>query len=476
MLRVQIGVLFTVLVLVLTGAAYWSHQSTLDQTLERDAALALERAATIAEHERRVAEYSLILKAQFVASGQDLHDAITTTYNDRDGNPLDDEKQNHERHLKVHERLNRYLKEFELYDKNFGKDVDNNDLPLLWRRPVQNDLYFAVDQNGIGLAALGKDLLKWYGDDVSKLYPIISEVMVKNEPRTAVWRWSFESKASDADKALYTVALAPIRLKANDRPVGVVIIGNLLNDGVAKNVQSLIAGSDKADAVAAELAPHIAFFQGDSIVSSTLDTRNQGLVASKLLKEQKILEQEGRQKKGALEIDGEPHMAKARYLLGHAQDNPPVGVIVLSNLQHFKKPLKGPGRNTIFVGFMVLLLGLVGIMVFIQIFLKPLDDIEAGIQEIIAGNKDYAFQGKGHKVAQSMAHQLNLLSAFLQGKPMPDDEDGGGGSWAALGANPGAAQSAAQGASKAAAPRVQGVSMADLMKPPPRKDDDAGQS
>lgn len=463
MLRVQLGVLFTVLILLLTGVAYWTHQSTINQTLERDAALGLERAATAAEYERRLAEYSLVSKAEFVASGADLIESITNAYNDAEGNPLPNDKQVYERHLKVNERLLRYQKEFELYDKNSGAGVDNRDLPLRWRRPVNNDLFFAVDKNGIGLAALGKDLLKWHGDDISKLYPLISEVMVKNEVRTAVFRWSYDIKAQDNDKLLYMAALAPIRLKPGDAPVGVVVVGNLLNDGIAKSVRDTLAETSQAP----ELAPQVAYIYDNQVVASTLDTRTQANVNATLLTGQKLMEQEGRHKSANVELEGEPYLVKARYLFGYADAKPPVGLLVMTNLTEFKKPLKGPATNTLLAGVLILLVGLIGIMVCIQLFIKPLDDVEQGIQEIIAGNKDYAFQGKGHKVAQSLAHQLNLLSAFLQGKPMPDDEDGGGGGgWGDISGRP---QGGAQGGG--AAPRVQGVSMADLMKPPPKQDE-----
>lgn len=462
MLRVQLGVLFTVLVLFLTGAAYWTHQSVLDKTLDRDAALGLERAATIAEHERRLAEYSLMSKAEFIAAGADLNESIVAPYNDEEGNALPADKQAYERHLKVHERLNRYLKEFELYDKGLGNGVDNRDLPLRWRRPVQNDLYFAVDKNGIGLAALGKDLLKWHGDDVSKLYPLLSEVMVKNETRTAVMRWSYDPKAGDGDKLLYMVAMSPIRLKPQDPPVGVVVVGNLLNDGAAKYLSELAT-----DTSAPELAPQVAYIYDNQVVASTLGTSAQALVNAGLLSGQKIMEQEGRYKTANFEMNGDSYLVKARYLFGYADAKPPVGVLVMTNLETFKKPLKAPGQNTLLAGALVLLIGLIGIMVFVQLFTKPLTDLEQGIQEIIAGNKDYAFQGKGHKVAQSLAHQLNLLSAFLQGKPMPDDEDGGSGGWGDISGRP--QGGAPQGG---AAPRVQGVSMSDLMKPATPKDDE----
>lgn len=449
MLRVQLAVAFSVLILAVTGVAYMSYNSAADKVLDRDAAASLHRAATIIEQDRRLAEYSLRLKAEHVASGADLFEAIMANYAGTEENPLKPAQQAQERKNKVHERLLKYRKEAEIYETGEGKGVDNRDLPLLRSRPVKTDLFFVVDAKGIGLAALGKDLYAWYGVDVSKDYPMLSEVMVKNETRTAFIRFAFKGKS----KSLYQVAMAPIRKSRGEKPIGVVVMGNLLNDGVAKKSQALIMGS--ADKKVNPMKPEVAFIQDDRIVASTLDTNTQSVVAQ-LLKTQKVMEKEGRDKTASLKVNKEPHMAKARVLYGQHEAKKPIGVVVMTNLKAFKRPLRNPGTTTVFAGLGALVVGVILVMVFVLLFLSPLAKLEQGIQEIIAGNKDYEFEEKGHKVSRGLAQQLNLLSAFLQGKRMPDDEDaGGGGGWGDIGAS---------GQTKPAGhPKVAGVSMADLM-------------
>ena len=471
MLRAQLIATFAILLLAVAGSAVFLHQDQASQLLERDAEATLNRAATIAEHERRLSEYSLLLKAQYVASGSDVTETIQASYEGTEEEPRDPEQQKYEQHVAVHQRLIKYDKEFELYDQGAGKGVEDIDLPLQWSRPVKTDLFFIVDERGVGLAAFGKgkDLYKWYGVDVSKDYPLISEAMVKNEPRTAFMRYSFEPKADN--KPMYQVAVAPIRVSRLGKPIGAVIMGNLVNDGSAQKVRDLIT-KDKDwkpssdDPVEASrqmaqrkaLAPEVAFFRDGKIVGSTLATKAQAAVASELFENQKILGVEGRDKTITFEFEKDLHMAKARYLLGQQGEEKPTGVILMTNLSAFSKPMTGPMTTTIFIALGALLLGIILIFVFVQLFISPLARLESGVGEVVAGNKDHVFEQKGHRFAQGFAHQLNLMSAYLQGKPMPDADDVGG--WGDdLG-----------GSKPAGAPKVGGVSMSDLMGQKPKND------
>jgi hypothetical protein len=71
----------------------------------------------------------------------------------------------------------------------------------------------------------------------------------------------------------------------------------------------------------------------------------------------------------------------------------------------------------------LLLAQLGAVVVILQRFLKPLEDIDQGIQEVIAGNKDYVFQTPSKQVFHiEFVQALNLMSAYLQGKQMPDEE------------------------------------------------------
>ena len=488
MIRVQVVLTFLICVVVVAITGYASHQSMLSEALEQDAEESLRRAATIAEQERLIEESSMIAKARFVAGGEDLYEAIKADYSDAAASPEEGEEGaeegegaggagelteeqrqqiSHAQHLKVHERLLRYEKEFELYAKGPGKDKDQMDLPLRWRRPIKPDLFFAVDAEGRGLAALGKDLFKWYGDDISQDYQLLSEVLVKKDVRTALWRFSFDPSVKEENRPLYLVALAPIRPNRGADPAGVVVIGSLVNDGAAERAQDLIAGIAGQDLEEAEQkrvmasAPALAFYHKGNIVGSTFDSADQKELFTKLIKEGKLLEQDATEKVGEVQIGEDDYIARARTLPGRSDAKVQSGILVLSNVTHATEPLEEPGMYTILVAVMVALLGAVVLLVLIQLYMKPLADIESGVQEIVSGDKDYEFSYRGsNKIAQGLAHQLNLMSAYLQGKPMPDD-DNAGGAWDDM--NGGGSQKPSQ---------VQGVSMDDLMGGGKKSDDD----
>jgi hypothetical protein len=485
MFRLKIVLTFVVCVLLLALVGYGSHQAMLAKAIEQDTDESLRRAATLVEQERQLAEATVLAKAQYVASGKDLYGALTKKYGaaptpDPDGEEEGEEEPAKapevdpigERHLAVHERLLRYDKEFQLYANGEGNDKRFFDMPLQWRYRTEKgsklstpDLYFAVDDEGIGVAAIGKDLFKWFGDDVGKTYPSLSKTLSDGKARTAIWRYSYDPAVKPGSRPLYIVAMVPIRPNRDDKAAGVLVVGSLINDGAAKNAKDLVAGVEGIEIEDAERnrvlesAPELAYYYEGKIVGSTFDAGTQKAIGSLLLEQEKMLEKEGAEKTATVEYDGSVWMARARALPGSSANKDKGGVLVLANLSLAQKPLRDPGTYTILAAVMLALLGSIVLLLFIQLFLKPIEQIESGIQEVIAGNKDYQFSYQGsNKTAGGLAHALNLMTAYLQGKPMPDDDNAGGNNWGDLGPGGGGG-----GGQKSGPSQVQGVSMADLM-------------
>jgi hypothetical protein len=456
MIRFKILFSFILLTLVTGGIGYYSHQSALSVVLERNADEALRRALSAAQLEIRTVEYTMASKAEFIGQRPDLIRAISADYSE-------EEEPVGQRHVKVHERLTRWAEEFVDYSDNAGKGKSDIDRPLRYRLPNYPDLYFAVDNKGIGLAAIGKDLFYWHNDDVSKRYPIIAEAMTKNDVRTTIMRFSYKS---DEPGALYIVAIAPIRASALDMPMGAVVVGQLINDGLAKRAQRIAVGipdgtpADDADAKALlREAPQVALYLDQAIIGSTFDSDKQPAAAKELLEVQGPHKEEGLEKAASLKLNKIPYRARVRALAGHHNEEPPVGVIALTNLEFATAPLKNPGNTTLFAAIIIALLGAVLLYVFLHLYLAEFEKIEQTIQEIIAGNKDAVFSTtSSNDLAAGFGQQLNLMSAFLQGKPMPDDDENVGG-WGDVGA-----QKPAGGA------QVQGVNLANLMGKKPEAD------
>lgn len=476
MLRLKVVLTFVLSILILAGVSFLSYRGAISDAIQEDTELSLRRAASVAELERKMMEATLVAKASYVGSAPDLYEAVLADYSTRanpeeGGEPLEVEPKvaTHERHLKVHERLNRYRIEFEqYYQGGEGKGARQLDTPLQWQQPTQPDLYFAVDRQGVGLAAIGKDLLKWYNSDVSKQQILVSEALTKKQVRTGLIEWSYEAQDS---KGLYLVAIAPIAINREQELAGAVVVGSLISDGTAKRAREMMAGvyeqgldEQEAKAVLAK-APEVAYFYNGKIVSSTFDNSRQKEVESKLLGESGLLEG-GDERSATIEIGDDEYLVRVRMMPAVGDGEKKAGIITLSNLSAELEPLSSPGANTWLAAVMILLLGSIALLIFIQLFRRPIEKIESGMQEVVAGNKDYVFEYRGsNKLAQGLAHQLNLMSAYLQGKPMPDDEDGGG-NWADMGVGSNADPAPSGSA------RVQGVNMADLMGKKPSNDQD----
>ncbi|MBA2661473.1 MAG: hypothetical protein H0U74_04215 [Bradymonadaceae bacterium] len=450
MFRLKIALAFVLLISGLVGIVYLTVHSHMGQALEEDAEVALRRTALIAEKTRRLDEFALLEKARFVAQRADLNAAMVAEYEGENGE--------YDRHMQVHKLLERDQILFtEFYaPKNKGKR--NLDLNLLHREPMTQEIFMVIDASGKGVATLGKDLLQWFGDNVAKQHPIILEVMQSGEARTDMWLWSY----SAADKKqLYVVSIVPLRASPGEPPVGVVVLGNAINDGVAKSSQLLLEGrialekpQHRRDSREQSLAPEIAFFHGNKIYGSTFGTAHQLKLAKVLFEGKTPLADHNLEELIEIQIDDRPYRALARYFPGHAGGETPAGFVVLTDAEQALKPLVQTQSNILFGAAAILLLGLGLLLFFIFQFIKPFEKVEQGIQEMLAGNKEYEFSTEGlHEHAASLSQMLNLLTAYLQGKPMPDD-DGSEESWGELMPEAHMAKH-----DKAGAPIVQGVAL-----------------
>jgi hypothetical protein len=289
-----------------------------------------------------------------------------------------------------------------------------------------------LDQDGVGVAALGKDRYSWFGDNVAKQFPQVLEVMKDNEPATAVWDWAWG--ASD-DSELYRVAIVPIRETPDQTPVGVVVAGNIIDDEVANRSQRLMAGITAPQSDGGEIdeskvprMPQVAFFQGEKLRGSTFSSQEEGSLGKQLFEEQKILESDDPEEMISVTVNGRPYRALVRFLSGEFDNaKNPAGFVVLTNLNEALSPVEKAKNTLLMATGGALGVGVVLLIFFIFQFIRPAARIEEGITEILAGNKDYQFEvNQGNPVFSSIAQGLNLMSAYLQGKPMPDDDDLGG--------------------------------------------------
>ena len=458
MIRTKVTLVYIVFVILMGSLAVALLHMDMSAALKDDTRTALRRSANVAEQSIRLDEASLLAKAQFVAQGEALHAAMKGEAAEEGEEAEQDAQLSfvEKRHLAAHEKLGAQRYRLDDIAKAVAKRR-NLELGPLERKPHDIDIFVALDVKGEGVAALGKDLYSWFGEDVAKTYPSVREVAKSGVPRIEYWWWSF---GQNQDKRPYRVAIAPIRKSESDSTVGVVVLGTMLNDGVAQAKQRLIVGvSDDDKSADVSSAPQFVMYRGKAIVASTFDSAQQNAVSAELDRvggftadSSTILD---------VEVAGVPYMAMVRQFGG--EGDKAVGVAVLANVAAAVAPVQGTTTTMLLIFIAFALLGAGLIFVLILRWIQPVEDVEAGIQEVIAGNRDYVWQPiSGHALQTSLAQSLNLMSAFLQGKPMPDD-DSPGGSWGAdmdeVSTNGGEA------------PRIQGVALPLMQAPPPKKED-----
>lgn len=449
MFRLKIALSFVLLISLLVGTTYFTIHSQLGNTLRSDAAISLQRASLIAEQSSRLDEFSLLEKARFVAARPELNQAMTAEY---EGDA------EYERHMAVH----RWLERDQIAFTDIKPEQDRNlDRSLMQRAPLHQELFTAIDASGYGVATLGKDLLSWFGDNVAKQHPIILDVMNKGEARTDVWLWSYNPTEA---KQLYIVAIAPIRASPNAPVLGVVVLGNAINNGVAQASKARM-GDATATPIsnnqrATDLAPELAIFHGENIYGSTFNPTQQRELADLLLKDHAQHAARGANTPVAIELDGKPYDALVRYFSNNSDPEIPAGFILLSNTGAVQNPLATAKSNILTIAAIVLVAGIALFFFFFYQFTRPLMKIESGINEIITGNKDYEFAVQtGNEYAAGLSHALNQMSAFLQGKSLDEDSNPAG--WDEL--MPEAATSLEE--RKHAAPTIKGVAMPSSMAP-----------
>ena len=94
------------------------------------------------------------------------------------------------------------------------------------------------------------------------------------------------------------------------------------------------------------------------------------------------------------------------------------------------------------LGGALLLISIFGMLIGLKQHEAPLQEISRGVQEVIAGNRDFMWEVNEKSHMSDLAHSLNIMSARLQGKRDPDSDDvEGADEWAAMaGGGGGAAQ------------------------------------
>ncbi len=222
------------------------------------------------------------------------------------------------------------------------------------------------------------------GDDLTKDFPSLGMALAGAATKD-VW---------DVDGAMYRVGAAAVRGN-NGQVLGAVFVGyvqsaaDATEEASRSNVEVAYFFSSKG-----KLKIHASSFRRAEGATESSEERD----LAKLLFEEEKLAAPTTDKHEAtplfrVRLSGEEWVAATAPLAGNIeQSSTRSGFVVLTSLTQAKAPFMP-------IGMMVLLVGLVGLIASVgaavmtaRRFLNPLDKVEAGVTEVINGNRDYVFE------------------------------------------------------------------------------------
>lgn len=260
------------------------------------------------------------------------------------------------------------------------------------------------------------------GEDLTKDYPSLA-LALKGQPNKDVW---------DVEGAMYRVSAAPVK-SAQGQVLGVVFVGDVQSaaDAIAESERSGVHVAYFYESKRGGLKIHASSFtRADGAKSESAEEKDlaEQLFTAPQPDGTKGLASPAINKHEATEpfrvmINRDVWVASAAPLLGNVPNSTTrSGFVVLASLSAAKAPLMP-------LGVMIIGLGLVGMLAVAgaavrtsRRFLGPLDKIEAGVTEVINGNRDFVFESPSQDF-EGLANGLNVMLARLLGRPEPGDED-----------------------------------------------------
>ena len=306
--------------------------------------------------------------------------------------------------------------------------------------PRVPDLIVVSDASGTVIARLGHDRDEWYGPSRNmNIYPITGLAATLG-PQVGFIGWR-EAEGERAQMA--RVAVVPIEGAAvgNERPfLGTLMLGYLLSNDFAKE--------DAEYALRSDVAYYLVDGSQTQLSGSdfTRHPRLNTMLATAVFArdgQERSLSEVLRSGRGVFttDIEGVALRVVPVRMNNAEQDGVLAAALVLVS-QGEALRAAAPIRAVFpLLSFFLFLIVVIVVVASFRDFKKPIEDIAKGIQEVIAGNKEYMWPVDEKSHLADMAHQLNIMSAILQGKRPPDTaeegENWGGGEGASEGMNGG---------------------------------------
>ena len=357
--------------------------------------------------------------AEAIAAQPVIHSAMPVSCREES----DPEECREWRHNQVRQALQEWYRGIHnAIERNRGRSPGTREVEATF--PITPTLLIVADPDGTVVARAIGDTEDWWGINVPNLlsYAVVHNAIHHGTAHDAV-AWQ-EGSGDGETPTLTIVAAAPIiseQRPDTSEPLGIALIGFPVNDDVARDKQSVLGNIS------------LAFTIDDTIAGSNLRPDEQ-----RALLRASYRPFVGGEALSFSEFNIDPNtlnqifVAKTkegRYLVARGAfpperaGNQRAGFLVAANLTDSLVPIQRVTVGLPILGIIILAVGLILILLLVRNFLNPLVKIDQGLQQVIAGNRDYTWDvsSKNHFTTE-MAHALNVMSCFLQGKPLPDDD------------------------------------------------------
>jgi hypothetical protein len=265
-------------------------------------------------------------------------------------------------------------------------------------------------------------------------YHVIRRALDTGRPQHDIIAWR-EAWGDEQSRILTLVAATPVHSWLPGGGLGpvsyVALIGFPVSDQLARDAQTVLGQSS------------LVYTLGTSVVGTSLPSE-----VTRRLQSASYRAGEGAEPMSWAEFlspDNNVRMATAQsgvnqYVVargGFGDDRAGrevAGFVVVASLTEAMATTKSIGFSLPVLGILILVFGMTALVLIVSNFVKPLIKIDYGLQQVILGNTDYIWEiDSKNSFHCGMAYSLNVMSAFLQGKPLPDEEvEEDDSEWAAL--------------------------------------------
>ncbi|HEY0708652.1 MAG TPA: cache domain-containing protein [Polyangia bacterium] len=248
-----------------------------------------------------------------------------------------------------------------------------------------------------------------WGEDFKSRFPAVANALA-GEPVKDVWTM---------DGRMTQVALGPIT-RSDGSVLGALLIGHALSVKLAQETRDRI-GSE------------IGYFHAGKMQASSYGTPNDPekedvsktqALGGVLFGEQKLAEQAlskgGPSELVRFRIEGREYAAIAAPLQGNQTDRTS-GVVLSTSVADAVDRVRGLSSTVLTLGILGILILVAAVALTARRFIRPLDQIELGVAEIINGNIDYTFRPVGPDF-EGLSNGLNVMLARLLGREEPNED------------------------------------------------------